>query len=83
VSVVADEGWRAEALSKAALLVGVERALPLLAANAATGLVVDWHGRIHPASGIQAYLSIPERQLTSIVLKDQAVSRFQIRVPAG
>jgi thiamine biosynthesis lipoprotein len=83
VSVVADEGWRAEALSKAALLVGVERALPLLAANAATGLVVDWQGRIHPASGIQAYLSIPERQLASIVLKDQAVSRFQIRVPAG
>ena len=83
VSVVADQGWRAEALAKAALLVGVERALPLLTANGATGLVVDWQGRIHPAPGLQPYLSMPERQLASITLKQQTVSRFQIRIPAG
>jgi thiamine biosynthesis lipoprotein len=82
VSVVADCGWRAEALAKAALLVGVDRALPLLAANSATGLVVDWRGRVHAAPGIQTYLSIPERRLASIALKDRAVSRFEIRLPA-
>jgi FAD:protein FMN transferase len=83
VSVVADRGWRAEALAKAALLVGVDQALPLLAANGATGLIVDWQGRVHPGSGIQPYLSIPERRLASIVLKGQpAVSRFEIRLPA-
>lgn len=54
VSVVADRGWRAEALAKAALLVGVDQALPLLAANGATGMIVDWQGRVHPGSGIQA-----------------------------
>ena len=82
VSVVADEGWRAEALAKAALLVGVDRSLELLAANSATGLVVDWEGRIHPAPGIQPYLSMPERHLASITLKAQAAPRFQIRMPA-
>jgi thiamine biosynthesis lipoprotein len=83
VSVVADSGWRAEALAKAALLVGLDRGRSLLTANSATGLLIDWQGRVHPAPGIQAYLSVPERQLASIRLKDRAVSRFQIRIPAG
>jgi FAD:protein FMN transferase len=83
VSVVADRGWRAEALAKAALLVGVERALPLLAANRATGLVVDMQGRVHTAPGLQPYLPIPERRLTSMVLKERpSVSRFEIRLPS-
>ena len=82
VSVIAEHGWLAEVLAKAALLAGVERALPLLAANAATGVVVDWQGRVHAAPGIQPYLSIPERQLASITLRERSVSRFQISIPA-
>jgi thiamine biosynthesis lipoprotein len=82
VSVVAEHGWLAEVLAKAALLVGVERALPLLSAHAATGLVIDWQGRVHAAPGIQPYLSIPERELASITLRERTVSRFQISIPA-
>ena len=82
VSVIAEHGWLAEALAKAALLAGVDRALQLLAANAATGLVVDWQGQVHPASGLQPYLSIPEAQLASIALRDRAPARFQISIPA-
>jgi thiamine biosynthesis lipoprotein len=81
VSVIAEHGWLAEVLAKAALLLGVERALPLLAANTATGVVIDWQGRVHPAPGIQPYLSIPERHLTSISLRERTVSRFQISLP--
>jgi FAD:protein FMN transferase len=82
VSVVAEHGWLAEVLAKAALLVGVERALPLLSSAGATGLVVDWQGRVHAAPGMQPYLSIPERQLASITLRERSVSRFQISIPA-
>jgi FAD:protein FMN transferase len=82
VSVIAEHGWQAEVLAKAALLVGAERAPELLAANAATGLIIDWQGRVHPAPGIGPFLSIPERQLGSITLREQAVSRFQFSLPA-
>jgi thiamine biosynthesis lipoprotein len=82
VSVIAEHGWLAEALAKAALLAGVDRARSLIADNAATGLVVDWQGQIHPAPGIQPYLSIPEGELASITLRDRAPARFQISLPA-
>ncbi len=81
VSVVAEDGWRAEALAKAALLAGVERAPGMLAANAATGLVIDWRGRVHPAPGIEAHTPMTRHQLESIALKDRALSG--LRISAG
>ena len=63
-------------------LVGLDGAVPLLAANAATGLLVDWQGRVHPVPGIQTYLAIRERQLASIALRPATVPRFQISLSA-
>ena len=82
VSVIAEHGWLAEVLAKAALLVGLDGAVSLLAANAATGLLVDWRGRVHPVPGIQTYLAIRERQLASIALRPATVPRFQISLSA-
>ena len=51
VTAIAAHGWQAEALAKGAFLSTPEDALQLLAANDATGLLVDLDGRIHPAPG--------------------------------
>lgn len=82
MSVVAEHGWQAEVLAKAALLAGLERAPAVLRANAATGLTVDWRGRIHLTPGIEEHLTVPAHQVAAISLKDRALSGVRISVPA-
>lgn len=52
VTVVALEGWRAEALAKAAFLAG-RRALIAIRRAGATGLIVDEYGQAHFARDLQ------------------------------
>ena len=46
VTVLAEEGWRAEVLAKAAFLAGVDEGVAVLAEHGATGLLVDREGRV-------------------------------------
>ena len=55
VTVITGEAWRAEVLATAALLAGVTGALRLLAARNATGLVIDAHGTVHTAPGLEPF----------------------------
>jgi FAD:protein FMN transferase len=57
VTVLTGDAWRAEVLTKAALLAGLPEALEVLADNRATGLVVDDQGGRHDAPGLDAFLA--------------------------
>lgn len=83
VTVIADRGWKAEALAKAAFISGGERAPELLAAHGATGLTVDWRGRIHLGPGMEPFLTLPASHVASISLKDRALAKVQISLPAA
>lgn len=56
VTVVADEGWKAEALTKAVLLAEPQQGLEMLEGQAATGLVVTKAGQIALAKGMEQHL---------------------------
>jgi thiamine biosynthesis lipoprotein len=60
VTVIADEGWRAEALAKAAFLSGREGALEMLPKEEATGVIVGRDGRLDWVAGSRQYRA-PER----------------------
>ncbi|MSX01806.1 MAG: hypothetical protein F2813_01445 [Actinobacteria bacterium] len=60
VTVIADDGWRAEALSKAAFLSGRERAMELLPESSATGMIVGRDGAVDWVAGSRPY-RVPER----------------------
>jgi thiamine biosynthesis lipoprotein len=57
VTVLTGDAWRAEVLAKAALLAGADRALDVLAAAGATGLVVDGGGTTHLAPDLGPFLA--------------------------
>jgi thiamine biosynthesis lipoprotein len=59
VTVLTGDAWRAEVLATAALLAGTDRALDVLAAAGATGLVVDGGGRTRLAPDLGPFLSGP------------------------
>lgn len=81
-TVIAESGWKAEALAKAAFLSSPERALELLVENDCTGLVVDLDGRIRPAPGLEPYLVTPPAKVTAASLKERALSkRARVRIP--
>ena len=56
VTVLTGDAWRAEILAKAALLAGLPDALAVLEDNQASGLVVDDHGGVHRAAGLDRFL---------------------------
>ncbi|MEI7625012.1 MAG: FAD:protein FMN transferase [Actinomycetota bacterium] len=60
VTVIADEGWRAEALSKAAFLSGCARAVEMLPEHGATGMVVGRDGVIDWIAGSREF-RVPDR----------------------
>ncbi len=60
VTVIADEGWRAEALAKAAFLSGREAALEMLPKEEATGVIIGRDGRLDWVAGSRQYRA-PER----------------------
>ena len=55
VSVIADSGWRAEALAKAAFLIGRDQALEMLPAATATGMIVGRDGAVDWVLGSRPY----------------------------
>jgi len=60
VTVIADQGWRAEALAKAAFLSGREDALEMLPRQGATGVIVGRDGRLDWVAGSRQFRA-PER----------------------
>ena len=60
VTVIADEGWRAEALAKAAFLSGRDDALAMLPKHDATGAIVGRDGKLDWVAGSRQFRA-PER----------------------
>ncbi len=60
VTVIADEGWRAEALAKAAFLSGRDDALVMLPKHDATGAIVGRDGKLDWVAGSRQFRA-PER----------------------
>jgi thiamine biosynthesis lipoprotein len=56
VTVVAGEGWWAEAITKAAFVAGAERAAAVIDGLGATGLYCTDDGQLHELSGLSRYL---------------------------
>ena len=54
-TVLSGRGWRAEVLAKAALLVGIDDGLALLADAGADGVLVDLFGGIHRTPGFERF----------------------------
>jgi thiamine biosynthesis lipoprotein len=63
VTVVAGHAWTAEVLAKAVLLHGAPTPLDLLAANGATALTIDRHGRVAATPDFAGYLAEPLPEL--------------------
>lgn len=81
ITVIAERGWQAEVLAKAAFLAPPSRALELLAENDATGLLFDLEGRIQPAPGVEPHLTDPPQKVAAISLKDRALDKARVRIP--
>jgi len=81
VTVIAERGWQAKVLAKAAFLSPPNRALELLAENGATGLLFDLGGRIHLAADVEPHLTTPPQKVAAISLKDRALAKARIRIP--
>jgi thiamine biosynthesis lipoprotein len=80
VTVIAERGWQAEVLAKAAFLSPPDGALELLAENGATGLLFDLAGRIRLAPGVEPHLTAPPRKVAAVSLKDRALEA-RVRIP--
>ena len=59
VTVIATDGWRAEAVAKAAFLAGPDHALETVALMGMTGLITSEGGRITALESVRPYLAMP------------------------